>query len=46
MNLNKALDKAYETKTFKELADSPVDALAGISASDAKLLAAAFEGRP
>jgi hypothetical protein len=42
MNLNKALDKAYETKNFKELADSPVDALAGISASDAKLLAAAF----
>jgi len=37
MNLNKALDKAYENKTFKELAESPVDALAGISANDAKL---------
>jgi hypothetical protein len=42
MNLNKALDKAYENKTFKELAESPVDALAGISANDAKLLALAF----
>ena len=42
MNLNKALDKAYEGKSFKDLADSPVDALAGVSANDAKLLASAF----
>ena len=34
MNINKALDKAYETKTFQELVDAPVSALQGIS--DAK----------
>lgn len=38
MNLNKALDKAYEGKSLKELADAPVDALAGVSENDAKLL--------
>ena len=38
MNLNKALDKAYESKSLKELADAPVDALAGVSENDAKLL--------
>jgi hypothetical protein len=42
MNLNKALTKAYETKSFKELVDAPVDAIAGISANDAKLLQEAF----
>ena len=31
MNLNKALDKAYEGKSLKELADAPIDALAGVS---------------
>jgi hypothetical protein len=36
------LDKAYETKTAKELVDAPVDALAGVSKSDAELLAKAF----
>lgn len=25
MNINKAVDKAYEKKTFKEIADAPVD---------------------
>ncbi len=34
MNINKALDKAYETKTFKELVDAPVSAFQGVS--DAK----------
>ena len=42
MNLNKALDKAYETKSLKEIADSPVDALQGLSEGDAKLLLDAF----
>lgn len=42
MNLNKALDKAYEGKSLKELADAPVDALAGVSENDAKLLLEAF----
>lgn len=42
MNLNKALDKAYEGKSLKELADAPVDALAGVSEADAKALKDAF----
>jgi hypothetical protein len=40
--LNKALDKAYESKSLTELLDAPVDALAGVSAGDAEHLAAAF----
>ncbi len=43
MNLNKALDKAYEGKSLKEIADAPVDALAGVSENDAKLLLEAFK---
>lgn len=42
MNINKAVDKAYETKSLKELADAPVVALQGVSAGDAELLAQAF----
>lgn len=42
MNLNKALDKAYEGKSLKELADAPVAALAGVSDADAELLLKAF----
>ncbi|MFZ4540039.1 hypothetical protein [Propionivibrio sp.] len=42
MNINKAVDKAYETKSLKEIADAPVDALEGVSAGDAELLAKAF----
>ncbi len=42
MNINKAVDKAYESKSLKEIADAPVDALEGVSASDAELLAKAF----
>jgi hypothetical protein len=34
MNINKALDKAYETKSIVQLADPPIKALQGIS--DAK----------
>ncbi|MCE1248878.1 MAG: hypothetical protein LWY06_19745 [Firmicutes bacterium] len=42
MNLNKALDKKYEGKTFRELADAPIAALAGVSDNDGKLLEQAF----
>lgn len=42
MNINKALDKKYETMTFKQLAEAPVAALAGVSESDEKLLEQAF----
>lgn len=42
MNINEAVDKAYETKTLKEIADAPVDAIQGVSEGDAKLLAEAF----
>ena len=42
MNINKALDKAFETKSLKEVADAPVDALQGVSENDAKLLKEAF----
>ena len=42
LNINKAGDKAYESKTLAEIADSPVDALEGVSAGDAELLAKAF----
>ena len=34
MNINKSLDKAYEKKTLKEIADAPVDALEGVSEAD------------
>jgi hypothetical protein len=42
MNIDKAVDKAWETKTLKEIADAPVDALQGVSAGDAELLKKAF----
>jgi hypothetical protein len=42
MNINKAVDKSFEGKTFKELANAPVSALQGISDNDAKLLGEAF----
>lgn len=41
-NLDKILDKAYEEKSLTELIDAPVDAIAGISEGDAKLLKEAF----
>jgi hypothetical protein len=43
MNINKAVDKAYESKSFKDLADAPVSALQGISEADAILLQKAFK---
>jgi len=42
MNINKFVDKAYETKSFKEIAAAPVAAISGISENDGKLLAEAF----
>lgn len=42
MNINKAVDKAYEKKTLKEIADAPVEALEGVSEGDAELLKKAF----
>ena len=39
VNINKAIDKAYEAMGFKELASAPVDAIAGVSGEDAKKLA-------
>ncbi|MDX1957300.1 MAG: hypothetical protein SFU98_01940 [Leptospiraceae bacterium] len=42
MNINEAVDKAYESKTLKELVDAPVDALQGVSATDAVKLKEAF----
>lgn len=41
-DINRHLDKAYETKSFEELAEAPVEALEGISKNDAELLAKAF----
>ena len=42
MNLNKFLIKKYEQKTLKEIVNAPVDAIAGVSEGDAKLLKEAF----
>ncbi|MCL2244938.1 MAG: hypothetical protein FWC03_10810 [Treponema sp.] len=43
MNINKFVDKKYESMTLKELAGAPVDAIQGISEGDAKLLKEAFK---
>jgi len=42
VNLDKALDKAYESKSLGEILDAPLAALAGVSEGDAEKLAAAF----
>ena len=42
MEINNVLDKAYESKSFKELAESPICALQGVSKSDAEKLKEAF----
>jgi hypothetical protein len=44
-DISRFLDKSFEAKEFAELADSPVDALEGVSASDADHLKAAFNIR-
>lgn len=41
-DLSKHLDKAYESKDFDELAESPIDALEGLSKGDAEALQKAF----
>lgn len=41
-NLAALLDKQYEQMDFAELADAPVEALAGVSAADAEALKKAF----
>lgn len=43
ININNAVDKAYETKTLTEILDSPMDALQGLSERQAKLLNEAFQ---
>ena len=42
VELDKALDKAYEGKSLAEVLDAPVSALSGVSDADAEHLAAAF----
>lgn len=41
-DITQHVDKAYEKKSFDELAEAPVDALQGLSASDADALKKAF----
>lgn len=41
-DISKFLDKKYEQEDFSALADAPVDAIAGISASDADALKSAL----
>jgi len=45
MNIDKFVVKKYEKLTLKEIAASPVDAIAGVSEGDAKLLKEAFNVR-
>jgi len=42
MNIDKFVVRKYENLTLREVAASPVDAIAGISEGDAKLLKEAF----
>jgi hypothetical protein len=42
MDINNALIKAYEKKSYKELVDCPVFALQGVSEGDAQKLKEAF----
>ena len=41
-NLDKILDKAYESSSLAEILAAPVSALAGVSEADADLLRKAF----
>ena len=38
INVNKAVDKAFESKSLKQIADAPVSALEGLSDEQGKLL--------
>ncbi|MBL8932629.1 MAG: hypothetical protein JNL54_21095 [Kineosporiaceae bacterium] len=42
VNLDKALDKAWEGASLVDILDAPVSALAGVTDADAEHLAAAF----
>ena len=42
MNINSVLMKEYEGKSFKELVNAPVTAIAGVTESDAEHMKAAF----
>jgi hypothetical protein len=44
-DISQHLDKAFESKSFDELAEAPVDALQGLSKGDAELLEKAFKIR-
>jgi hypothetical protein len=44
-DISQHLDKAFESKSFDELAEAPVDALQGLSKGDAELLDKAFKIR-
>lgn len=41
-DVSRILDKAWENKEFEEIAEAPVDALAGVSKADADALAKAL----
>ena len=41
-NLDKMLDKAYESSSLSDILAAPVSAIAGVSDGDAELLAKAF----
>jgi hypothetical protein len=41
-DMSRHLDKAYELKSFEDLADAPLDALEGVSKDDAEMLDKAF----
>jgi hypothetical protein len=41
-NLDKVLDKAYESRSLVELVEAPVSALSGVSEADAQALKKAF----
>jgi hypothetical protein len=43
MNIDKFVVKKYEKLSLKEIAKAPVDAIAGISEGDARLLQQAFK---
>ena len=42
MNINTLVDKSYESSSFKEIAEAPLDALQGLSQGDAEKLKTLF----
>jgi hypothetical protein len=45
MNINRSVIKAYRDKSLKDIADAPVEALAGVSPEDARKLHETFKVR-